>query len=81
MQRCKGGIGQKNDFDLFGSPIIRAFCYLSDSATFIGSVLRFVYDTVLFGYIRISLLICTHHALCDCHTQWAIVSGIAHALI
>jgi hypothetical protein len=25
MQRCKEGIGQKNEFDLFGSPIIRAF--------------------------------------------------------
>jgi hypothetical protein len=22
MQRCKEGIGQKNDFDLFGSPIM-----------------------------------------------------------
>ena len=52
MQRCKEGIGQKNEFDLFGSPIIRAFCFLSDSATFIGSVFRFVYDMVLFDYFR-----------------------------
>ena len=81
MQRCKGGFGQKNNFDLFGSPVMRAFCYLADSATFIGSVFRFVYDTALFGYIRIILRGCTHHAPCECDARWASVSGIAHALI
>ncbi len=74
MLRCKGGIGQKNNTDLYGSPILKP--YSGQSCIFSHFKMTFGKSNPIFGSVHHSYL--NSYPTCVCNCQGSMASCFWH---